>query len=658
VHCFPHIRRFKQEATAFRCACKSRAPYTRFDKTQRNDRTAVTSAAISRRTTFWSTIRDFVRWRTLLVELSLAIAVGIVSLALGMVALRITPALLSDRWTIGGADQVLHYMIFTSGTQVSPFAGNDRLGFPESQNLFFAPLFDPWSALFVQLAGALGAGGVLALNLYNVLGFVAVGITAYLFFRLLGTRRSVAAVFGALVSAAPFHFFQIMLGHPFIANYWAVPLIGVLSLMVAGGSTNPFEKWVRGSDNRAMRLSRRIVPIAILALLVGLTQSYYYVFGAIVVGGIWGLGMLRTVVVRRRLTGTLWPTITTAALFLVIGVQLALLANNWGERYQRYFAGRTAVDSELYGGKITSLLLPSPGSGFALLGKLAAKYQASSPLVPTSESPWTALIASLGMGLICLALFIRLLSRPRTLEEGSALARLVSGDTFGVLSAGFLWSLLFFVVGGLGTVFAFVVSPEIRAWSRLSVVVSLFAVAFLALLIDRLAVKRVALGITLSVVAVVGVVDQIPRMSSVIDLTPTDDSAIKQYVADAERALGRDCGVVELPLKGFPETGQIGNMGDYDEALPFINATSNSLRWSYGAVRGTKAGDFWSSATSPSSFAELVRESGACAVQVDTYAYASSSDWAGWVDAVADAEHPSISSPDSPSRYLLFEVRH
>lgn len=82
-------------------------------------------------------------------DLGFAAAAALVSTVLGLLALRISPRDLGERWTFGGPDQVLHYTNFSSAREVCPFLPNDRLGFPATQNLFFAPLFDPWSAVFV-----------------------------------------------------------------------------------------------------------------------------------------------------------------------------------------------------------------------------------------------------------------------------------------------------------------------------------------------------------------------------------------------------------------------------------------------------------------------------------------------------------------------------
>jgi hypothetical protein len=152
-------------------------------------------------------------------------------------------------------------------------------------------------------------------------------------------------------------------------------------------------------------------------------------------------------------------------------------------------------------------------------------------------------------------------------------------------------------------------------------------------------------------------VDQVVGEFRVARNQPVGDESIRAFAADAEELLPDDCGVVQLPLKGFPETGAVGDMGDYDQALPYIYAHDDSLRWSYGAVRGTYGADFWSEVDTQSEFTNAVEESGACAILVDQYAFTEDPDaWHGLVSGVVDPEQPDLVSDDEAERYLLFTV--
>lgn len=131
-----------------------------------------------------------------MLDLRFAAGVALFSSVLGLLALRISPRDLGERWTFGGPDQVLYYTIFSSAREVFPFLPNDRLGFPATQNLFFVPLFDLWSAGFVAIIGPFTPDGIWLFNVYNVAGFAAVGATAYVFFRALRLRRATSLVLG------------------------------------------------------------------------------------------------------------------------------------------------------------------------------------------------------------------------------------------------------------------------------------------------------------------------------------------------------------------------------------------------------------------------------------------------------------------------------
>jgi len=152
-------------------------------------------------------------------------------------------------------------------------------------------------------------------------------------------------------------------------------------------------------------------------------------------------------------------------------------------------------------------------------------------------------------------------------------------------------------------------------------------------------------------------VDQVVGELRVARNQPVGDESIRAFALDAEALLPDDCGIVQLPLKGFPETGAIGDMGDYDQALPYIYAQDDSLRWSYGAVRGTYGADFWTDVDTKAEFTSAIEESGACAILIDQYAFTEDPDaWHTLVSGVVDPLEPDLVSDDEAERYLLFTV--
>jgi hypothetical protein len=604
-----------------------------------------------------SAIAAFAPWRKVLRELLWATGTGIVSLIAGAVTLGINVTTLGMRWQTNIADdQTQHYLVAKAIADGSLIGNNDRMGFPTHQNLFFTPNYDPASAIFMMFQSLFTDDGVLILNVYHLLGFFSVAFAGYFLFKALRVRRFIAIFFALVFALAPFHFQRVGFGHGFVANYWAIALVGILILMSAGPKTDPFEGWVRNGETRAMRAWRRWLPIVTITLLVSLSLSYYFVFAALILAPLLAVRAVIVLAEREKLRTLLWPFVTLASLLLFVGVQLAILSLDFGDRYAQYFGERSAFESEIHAGKITTLILPWIGTGFTALGNITRVYIGGSDVSIFAEPPGSPIVAAGGMILIVIFVLVRLM-HTRTGESPTALGRFIKDDRANVFAAAFFWGLLFFTVSGLGAIFSFVVSPEIRAWVRMSIVLVMLALGFFAVFIDRV-IKPLKLAIpVIAFLALIAVVDQLVGVHTAVDLQATDDASLRSFVSDAEQLLDDDCGVVQLPLHAYPATGPVGAMSDYNQSLPYTLATDNSLRWSYGAVVGTKAGDYWENVTTPAEFESKIVDSGACAIEVDLAAYPDDqSARRDLVATVADPDDPAIVSDDDEHRYLLFTV--
>lgn len=590
-----------------------------------------------------------------LLEAGVAIAVAVVSVALAIVALRISAADLVERWQTGGDDQILHYMLFTSATDAFPFAVNPEVGFPDGLNVFFSAQFDVSTALLVSALGLLIPNGILLLNVFYLVTFALVGISGYGFFRALRMRRLTAAVFAVILNLAPYHLTRVRDGHAFLASFWAIPLIGILILIVAGPSTDPFRAWVERAITRRSRILRSLLPPAILGLLVASSGAYYFVFGVIVVGGVWAAATVSRLVRRRARGEHLVPTAGIGFLGLFVVIELAILSQNFGERYAPYFQSRSVQEAEYYGGKLLSLILPWPGSDLPVLSEFSARYQAETGVIATTEAPGAPVIASAGVIAILLILLVLAFSSTTALRV-TAVGRAITDDRVRVLSAAFLWTFLFYIVSGFGMLVALLVGPQIRAWSRLSIVLIVLALGVVGVLVDSITSRFKARTVVLALLAVVAIFDQVTGAATAVQLRPTDDSEMKQFVAESDEALPDGCGVAQLPVKSFPDSKTIGDLNDYDEALPYLFTEDDSLRWSYGAVGGTYGWDVWKdSAASPESYRETIEQTQACAVQIDLNGYTQNVDgWKPLVEAVAGTDVPDVVS--SSGRYILFVV--
>lgn len=588
------------------------------------------------------------------VEAAWAVMAALVSVLGAVLALRIRPDALFLRWQIGGDDQILHYTLFTSATQAFPFEGNPALGFPDGFNAYFSAQIDLSSALVISVLALVVRDGIALLNVFYLLTFAAVALTGYLFFRTLRTRPWVAAFVAVLLSLLPYHFFRISAGHAFLANYWAIPLVGVMVLMVAGPSTDPFRAWAQRGRTRLSRILRSVVPGVVLGLLVASTGGYYYVFAVLILGATWAVSTVAGLLSRERLVVLAVSSIPVLALAAFVGLSLFFFSLDFGERHSPYFTTRTVGESESYAGKLILLGLPWAGSGLPFASAVLASYVRQSGVIPTTEPPGLSVLASLALLVTLIALPVTVIAGRRAITA-TAVGRFFSDARVRILAVATLVSLLFYAATGLGVVVSLVAGPTIRAWSRVSIVIAVLVLGVLALLLERITAKFAARQVVVAVLAVIAVLDQVSGVAATIPIAPTPDTEMRALVARADELLDDGCGVVELPLKSFPDSGKIGKLADYDEALPYLATEDGHLRWSYGAVKGTSGWDVWGDVDDPASFAQAVAASGACAIYVDTAGYTNDPDgWRADVQAATGDNDPEVRS--SSGRWMLFAV--
>jgi hypothetical protein len=298
---------------------------------------------------------------------------------------------------------------------------------------------------------------------------------------------------------------------------------------------------------------------------------------------------------------------------------------------------RAAGDSEIYGGRIISLLEPWPGApGF--LGEAARTYAAKTYL--GNPVAWHGSITVLGTWLIL------------GIALGSLLARRVSSagtrlwlDVQWAAGIGVLLILLY-VTTGLGAVVSYIALPELRAWDRFSVMVAAVATLVLGLVTEQLVrqpamVRRPAaergLGVTvaLSLWGVL-VLDQGGLYGAPLAPPEWDGKlyAARTAVADLDRTVGDECPIMQLPATQFPETAPQGTVGDYDYLLSYV--ASGRAPWSYGAVKGHLAGDWFTQLDleRPELVVDQLAAAGYCAVEVLDGAVTPESPSAGLVAAL------------------------
>ena len=332
---------------------------------------------------------------------------------------------------------------------------------------------------------------------------------------------------------------------------------------------------------------------------------YYAFFGCfflLVVG-------LRAAIRSRDYRPAVAATLLVFVSATVVAVQLlptAIYAARHGKNPE--VAVRSAYESELYGLRITQMLLPIDTHRVAALAARRVRYESNSPGASTEADDATlGFVGSLGLLASISALIF---GWPRDRRRRGIAPDLVGPPGlrwFGMLT---LSALLLGTVSGFGAVFAGAVSPEIRAYNRISIFIALFVLATLGILADRFLCLRsgrkwrAAASIVIAGVVVLGVLDQTPR-----ELASGPRSSQVLFSRDAafgrrlQALLPRGAMIFQLPYQAYPESPPRYGMLDYEPFSGYVHTTG--LRWSYGAMKG-RPDATWQASTSALPVAAMV----------------------------------------------------
>ncbi len=485
-----------------------------------------------------------------------------------------------------GGDATYTAMQFKTILETGWILHNSRVGMPSGLDLH--PLIIADGNLHFLIAKFLSyvlPDAVLILNVYFVATFPLTVITSLFVFRSVGISYIPAMVGSLAFCFLPYHFLRGE-AHLFLAAYYLIPLIVLVILWISRqevffGSAGPLQ------GGRLPWLTYYTVPSVAICCLTGLGGAYYAFFGIFFLAIAGVLGSLRA--------GHWRPLITSGIVVVLVG--LTFLANlepnlvyRWREGLNSAVPARQPGEAEFYGLKIAQLLLPIEGHRVSLFRRIRDKYDRTS-LMPRNENR----IASLGF--FGSAGFLLLLgwvfwSLSRQQYESPTVWLLTD------LSVLNLAGLLLGTMGGFGSILALLGLPEIRAYNRISIYLGFFSIFAAVITLDQLALRlspskrgRLLRDVTIALIIVAAILDQtsntfVPPYPQ-LKATYASDEA---FIGQIESSVPAGAMIFQLPYVPFFENPRVQRMFDYDHFRGYLH--SHALRWSYGAMRGTKA-DAW-----------------------------------------------------------------
>jgi phosphoglycerol transferase len=462
-------------------------------------------------------------------------------------------------------------------------------------------------------------------NLYYLLGFPLTTITSLFVFRRFNVSYGPGLLGSLLYAFLPYHFLRATV-HLYLSCYFVVPLMVLVLVWICQGEDVLFR---RDKSSKSVWHNGKSWGSAVICILTACGGIYYAFFacGFLLLAGL--VGSARQKRWQPLASGGALTGILIGAGLLNISPTLLYAAEHGKNR----IAGvRASGESEIYGLKLTQLLLPVGGHRIDELAEINHRYN-NNPIARGNENQVATLgvIGSIGF----LLLLARSLCGWRAIRAASVSERekwsnrcspLPDGrgsdcsvsvnqrtqaapDATTVedgLAALNLFALLLATVGGFGSLLDLSGFHNIRAYNRICVYVAFFSLFAIVLLLERIRGRLSfspkaswIFGGALVGLALLGGLDQCSSVHSGRlpfswlngRKTTAQFHSDAAFVKELEESLPHGTMIFQLPYVAFPESpGPTPRMPDCDHFRPYLHSTT--LRWSYGAMKGRKT-DAW-----------------------------------------------------------------
>lgn len=477
-------------------------------------------------------------------------------------------------------------------------AGLAMADFPTSDNLHF---------LLIKTITLFTGNFAVTMNIFFLATFPLTTVSSLFVFRRLNISYP-TAIFGSLLyTFLPYHIFRGE-GHLFLAAIYVIPLTSLLVLRI-GSESPPFIKQEKKSGETYDLWSSRTVGYVLVGLLTASAGIYYAFFACFFLLAAGAYAAYRRKFLKRLSVAAIAIGIIGVALLVNLSPSL-LYQQKYGKNEEA--AKRYPIESEIFGMTISQMVLPITGHrvGFLADAKIRIIDSATSwhlTSVFANENDWSSLglIGSIGL-LFSLGWLI--FARRRDVDNEQMDIPML--DTLGVMN---ILGILLATMGGFGFIFALLVTPDIRAYNRISPYIAFFSIMVVLVILESLRRKHfktrersLIFCVILVMILIVGILDQtsngmVPSYSSNSKAYASDDAFIKNI----EKAMPAQAKIFQLPYMAFPENGLVNQMRDYDHFRAYLH--SGTLRWSYGAMKG-RQGDIWQKNVSAEPTSQLISD--------------------------------------------------
>lgn len=498
---------------------------------------------------------------------------------------------------------------------------NPDLGYPVGQQLYDFPHGgETWQLVIIRIISVFTKSPGLIMNTYFFVGIGVAALAAYLALRHLRFGVGVSLVASTALTWLPFR-----LGHSqwhlFRTSFWWVPLAIVVVLWVIHWRERflkdpdpaPREGW-RATLTWTVRHNlrvRRVVLFGLMVLVLGMSETMTTAFTLTLLALTGLLGALR----RREPATLLVHGLAIAAIGFVFFVGMASSLRFFATHGTNPDAGRrVVVEQELYGLKLSDMLLPDPSHRDLLgigLGDWSREIR-DATRIPSEGGQSIGLLGAAGFVGAVIHALTHGWGRPRRdlrpLHDRASLR----DDVSLIATLGFLVA----TISGGAIFLSLMGFSQVRVWNRMSLLIGFCSLIFALTWLEagwtrlrervpspsggrpwpRVLAGVAAVGVLLAFVMWDGSHVQFrpPGGKFGLSYEKNDEEwrADADYAARIDEAMPDGSAVFQFPIIRFPEAPPPGQMKDYDHLRAWVHLPPDKLKWSYGAMKGRPDGDW------------------------------------------------------------------
>ncbi len=438
---------------------------------------------------------------------------------------------------------------------------------------FPTPMMSVW--LYIKFLSIFSQNHFVVFNVFILSTFFLNAYAMYFVLQKFKINIYLSIAISVLFSFLPFHFFRF--GHTLYIGYFFIP-IWVYYLVLLYNKKPLFYKLDIKTGKTVFDFSKKNIAI-ILTLILSSTWNFYYTFFFALLLGFTTISVTLMRKSRYYLYSCIFVMAFAVVPFIISMVPYKVYEYQHGKNTA--VAQRGAIDSEIFGLKITQLLFPVTYHHIQKLESFKDSYKNSAPLVNENQDATLGLVASIGF--LILIFYIAIYN-----FKSSLLTRLSRLNIVAVI---------FSTVGGFGVIFAYLITSQIRGYNRISVFIAVFAFLAIAYILNYYIKKykryqSYIFPAVSALILAIGFYDQVPKTAILTPWAKAYDDFLsdKDFVSKIENTLPTNSMIMQWPYMSYPENGAINKMPDYAQIYGFLH--SDKLKWSYGSTRGRDS-DAW-----------------------------------------------------------------